>query len=140
MIGPYNHGSGCACRTCIEKASGAEDMRKYFGGRTGDSADSKYQPDIALCSAKAMEHGQKSSKHSDAMWESRREGSGKAPMPAEKMADHITASTFHNRAADHYNSAARAYAENRPKGAEEHLAAAKKFGKKGDDASEKAFA
>lgn len=112
-----------------------------FGSGRGASADSPYQKDIALAVANGMHHEGEASKHNEIMWQSRREGQqpGRTPIAPEKMAEHITAATHHNRAAEHFRQASRAFAEDRPKAAKEHLDFANNFAEKAKKASEKAF-
>lgn len=132
------HGFGCICATCNPTWDRIAKCGEYGSGR-GVTADSPFQKEIALAVAHSDHHSVQSRKHNEVQWSNNREGT-QVRMPPEKVAEHITASTHHNRAADHFGSAARAFAENRPKAAKEHLEFAQQFAEKGKKASEKAFA
>ena len=135
-LGPYSHGIGCNCETCISVAK----CGGYgFPMGHGASADSPHQEKIAGATAKSLFHEAEAGKHNDAIWAHGREGSQAKVLDPEKVAKHITAATMHNRAGTHYRDAAQAYSEGRPAGAKEHEKFADQFAEKAKSASEAAF-
>jgi len=84
-----------------------------------DTTLGKFSEQAHLARANSLEQGQKQGEHHGKVWGEAGEG-----LSVEQKAKHLAAAAAHGAAEHHFGQAARAFEEERPMAAKEHLALA----------------
>lgn len=99
------HGVGCPCTKC------------YGSYHAAAMESDKYGKECATCEAKSMHHNEMRSNHDRKVW-----GHDGGPKQSiDQKAQHLMAARAHEKASHHFGQAARAYQEERPAAAKEHV-------------------